>query len=112
MTRTWFPEAHYMPDMGQYRPTYRWHLEDGWTLVPGRKLYPSVGQAIDAAKQYLIAAQKPIRAARVESANDDPLGVAAWRDERAGKAAEDQQQALGAVIVRGRQVQVERRRIA
>lgn len=40
------------------------------------------------------------------------LHGAVWREEREGKAAEDQQQVLGAVIVRGRQVQVERRRIA
>lgn len=105
--RTWFPEAHYMPDMGQYRPTYRWHLEDRWTLVPGRMLYPTAGQAIDAGKAYLIAAQKPIRAERCEAAAD-PLGVSDWQQERAGRAALEQEQALGAIIVRGKQIKVER----
>jgi hypothetical protein len=113
MTRTWFPEAHYMPDMGQYRPMYRWYRENPWRLVPGEARYPTAGRAIAAAKDWLASRlnSHPGEGAP-EPANDDPLGVAAWREERAGRAAQDQQQALGAIIVKGKQVQVEKRRIA
>lgn len=109
--RTYFPEAHYMPDgNGGYRPTYKRYLEAPYTLVPGKKVYPTVSQAKEAAVAFLIGLQPKIRAERQESANDDPLGVSAWREQRAGRAAQDQEQALGAVIVRGRQIPVERRR--
>lgn len=48
-----------------------------------------------------------IYAERAEVAKD-VLGVAEWHEERAARAAQDQEAALGAVIVKGRQVKVER----
>lgn len=113
MTRTWFPEAHYMPDgNGGYYATYKRYLEEPFTLVPGKKVHPTAGQAIAAAKAFLIKSERPIRAERATPANDDPLGVAAWHEERAASRVADQEQALGAIIVRRRQIKVERRKIA
>jgi len=106
--RTYFPEAHYMPDgNGNYRPTYRRYREDPFTLVPGRKVYATVTQAKNAAVAFLTACQPQIRAERIET-NADPLGLSDWQHQRAGRAALEQEKALGAIIVKGKVIKVER----
>ena len=100
-----------MPDMGQYRPMYRWYRENPWRLVPGEARYASAGQAISAAKDWLASRLNCRHAAAPEPANDDPLGVDAWHEQRAATAAEVQEQTLGGIIVKGRQVLVERRKV-
>lgn len=109
MTRTWLPKSHYMPWAGQYRPTYRWYVEQPFALVPGGQSFPTASQAIAAADEYLAnAMNKQIRGTVTEPC--DILGLASWHLEKAAQRAAEQEQALGAVIVRGRQVRVERRR--
>lgn len=110
MSRTFLPKAHYLPVGEFYRPMYRLFQEEPWKLVPKGQGYPSVGQAIAAADAYMAEKLNPtIQADRAELTKD-VLGVAAWHEERAARAAQDQEAALGAVIVKGRQVKVERRR--
>lgn len=71
--------------------------------------YPSVGQAIAAADAYMADKLNPtIHADRAELIKDG-LGVGAWHEERAARAAQDQEATLGAIIVKNRQVKVERR---
>ncbi len=109
MTRTWLPKSHYMPWAGRYRPTYRWYVEMPWALVPGGKSYATVGQAKDAADEYLATAMnRQIRAEKTEAR--DVLGIAAWHEQKAAQRAAEQEQALGAIVVRSRTVIVERRK--
>ena len=110
MTRTWLPKSHYMPWGGQYRPMYRWYCEAPWALVPGGKSYPTVGQAKAAADDFLAAAMnKQIRGTVTEPC--DILGIAQWHLEKAAQRAAEQEQALGAIIIKGKSVTVERRRV-
>lgn len=108
--RTWLPEAHYMPDMGQYRPLYRWYRESPWTLVPGGKLYPSSNRAVTAAKDWLAAAMNKGRAEQAPEIEPDVLGVANWRDEKAASVEREQVGAFGTIFIKGRAVAVEKRR--
>lgn len=108
--RTWLPEPGYCEVSGKFRPAYRWYVEDKFRPVPGTGRFPTAEGAMGAARDFIVAAQTPIRAERTET-DPDPLGVDQWHQERAGRAAAEQERALGALIVKGRQVQVERRRI-
>jgi len=115
MTRVWFPEAHYMPYGGGYLPLHRWYVGDPYKLLPGPKEpYPTVTQAKNAARDYMAALMASrMRSEAVEAPEPaDALGVDQWHQERAGRAAAEQERALGALIVKGRQIQVERRKIA
>lgn len=109
MNGDFLPEFKTMPaKAGGYRGMYR--LFDGkpFRLIPG---LPSdtAGQALAAAKEYVCAKlNPPIRAEQAEPC--DILGIAAWHEEKAAQRAAEQEQALGAIIVKGRQVKVERRR--
>lgn len=109
MTRTWLPKSHYMPWAGQYRPTYRWYVEQPYALVPGGQSYATASQAIAAADEYLAnAMNKQIRGTVTEPC--DILGIAQWHLEKAAQRAAEQEQALGAIVVRSRTVIVERRK--
>lgn len=110
MSRTFLPKAHYLPIGDRYRPMYRLFQEEPWKLVPKGQAYPSVGQAIAAADAYMAEKLNPTIHAERAAQAEDVLGIAAWHEERAARAAQDQETALGAVIVRGKQVKVERRR--
>lgn len=114
MTRTWLPKGWYMPWRGQYFATYRWHMEDSFAQVPGKKAYATAGQAINAADEYLAAAMsKHIRTEQASSPEPDTLGVEDWHIDRAARAAEAQEKALGGVITRGgKLVAVERMKSA
>lgn len=110
MSRTFLPKAHYMPWHGEYRPLYRWYSEQPWTLVPGGLSYPTAKKAIDAADEFLARGLNPVIRCEKAAETADPFGLAEWHEQRAAKAANDQEAVLGAVIVKGRQVKVERRR--
>lgn len=111
MSRTWLPKSNYMPWAGQYRPTYRWYVEQPFTLVPGGASYATSGQAIEAADQFMAGVlNKQIRAEKPETR--DVLGLQQWHEQKAAQRAAEQEQALGAVIVRGRAVKIERRQRA
>lgn len=110
MSRTFMPKAHYLPIKDRYRPMYRLFQEEPWKLVPKAQAYPSVGQAITAAEAYMAEKLNPTIYAERAAVAEDVIGVAAWHEERAARAAQDQEAVLGAVIVKGRQVKVERRR--
>ena len=105
--RTFLPKAHYMPWRGQYRPMFRRFKESPWELVPKAAPCATAGQAIAAAEAYLEQVLNP--PIRAEKAEADTLGRTQWHIERAQRAAEQQEQALGAVIVKGRAIKVERR---
>jgi hypothetical protein len=108
--RTFLPKASYMPWNGEYRPTYRWYQESPWTLVPGNRRYPTAAQAIAAADEFLAKGlNPPIRAETAEPC--DILGLSAWHLEKAAQRAAEQEQALGAIVVKSRMVIVERRRV-
>lgn len=109
MSRTFLPKGHYMPWRGQYRPMFRLYKESPWELVPKCVPCSTAGQAIAAADAYLEAKlNPPIRCEKAEP-TADALGVADWHERRAARQAEQQEQALGGVIVKGRTVVVERR---
>ncbi|MER8827211.1 hypothetical protein NKH73_14075 [Mesorhizobium sp. M0938] len=111
--------AEFLPDYstmqinGRYRPLFKLFCSDGWRYVrkDGAPVEcETASQAIEAAKECVKhILNPPIRAEQVEVVAD-VLGVAAWHRERAGQAARDQQEAFGALIVKGRQIVVEKRR--
>lgn len=106
------PEYHYLPVAGGYRPAYRLFAGKPFRLVPDSLPLPTVSQAIAAAKEYVKGKLNPEIRCEKAAEGVDPLGVAEWHEQRAARAAHDQEAALGAVIVKGRQVKIERRRRA
>ncbi|TPM53258.1 hypothetical protein FJ959_22270 [Mesorhizobium sp. B2-2-4] len=108
MTGDFLPEFKLMPAKGGgYRCTYRLFEGKPFVLIPG-EAKETAGQALNAAKAYVRAKLNP--PIRCEAAVKDALGVAQWHEQRAAHQAEQQEQALGAIIIRGRQVKVERKR--
>lgn len=104
------PEYSQMPVGGRYRPLFRLFEGSGWKFVrkDGKPVEcDTSGQAIEAAKECVRRILNPqIRAEQTCDALADEVTV--WRQRRAGEAAEAQEAALGAVIIKGRQVKVER----
>jgi hypothetical protein len=108
--RTFLPKGHYMPWCGQYRPVFRLYKESPWELVPKSQPCATAGQAIAAADAYLeMKLNPPIRR---EIAVKDVLGIAQWHEQRAARQAEQQEQALGGILVKSRKVTIERKRLA
>lgn len=109
----------FLPDYGQmlwkgrYRPLYKLFANDGWRHArkDGKPIEcDTAHQAIEAAKDCVRRILNPeIRAEQAEIVAD-VLGVEEWRRERAAQAAGDQEAVLGALIVRGKAVKVERRK--
>lgn len=110
MTDSFLPEFKLMPAKGGgYRCTYRLFEGKPFVLIPG-EIKTTAGQALNAAKAYVrLKLNPPIRA---EVAARDVLGLKQWHEERAARQAEQQEQALGAIIIKGRQIKVERRQRA
>jgi hypothetical protein len=78
-------------------------------LIPGAEKFASAGQAITAAKDYVRARlNPPIRGEVTEPC--DVLGLAHWHEQKAAQRAAEQEQALGAIVVKGRAIIVERRK--
>lgn len=107
------PDYSSMPVNGRYRPLFKLLSTDNWRFVrkDGKPVeVDTAGQAIEAAKECVRQILNPeIRAEKAEVVSD-VLGVEEWRREKAERTAGDQETVLGAVIIRGRQVKVERRR--
>ena len=107
------PDYSSMPVNGRYRPLFKLLSTDNWRFVrkDGKPIeVETAGQAIEAAKECVRQILNPeIRAEKAE-AIADVLGVEEWRRARAERTAGDQEAVLGAVIIRGKTVRVERRR--
>ncbi|WP_144223449.1 hypothetical protein [Mesorhizobium amorphae] len=117
MTNTpdFLPDYSSMPFNGRYRPLFKLLSTDNWRFVrkDGMPIEcDTASQAIEAAKDCVRHILNPeIRAEQADKVAD-VLGVEQWRRERAAQAAGDQEAVLGAVIVKGRQVKIERVRRA
>lgn len=108
--RTFLPEWSQFFDGISFRGTYRLFREESFRTIPGNHRFASDFEALKAAKAYVLKRLNPeIRAQRSPS-NPDPLGIAHWHDNRAGRAANDQVMAFGAIFVKGKRVEVETKR--
>ena len=110
MTDGFLPEFKILPAKGGgYLASYRLFEGKPFVIIPGGAR-ESATKALNAAKEYVCAKlNPPIRCEKAEP-TADALGVADWHEQRAARQAEQQEQALGAIIVKGRTVVVERRR--
>lgn len=111
--RDFLPDYSSMSTASGYRPMYRLFVGANWHVIPQSKVpgyFPTAWQAIEAAKEYVRARLNPVIRSEKAEAIVDCLGVDAWRRERAAQAAGDQEAVLGALIVRGKAVKVERRK--
>jgi hypothetical protein len=107
MSADFLPEFRTVPmPGGGYRGCYRLFVGKPFRLIPG-EAKETAGQALTAAREYVRAKLNP--PIRSEIAVKDVLGVQQWHEERAARQAEQQEQALGAIIVKGRQIKVERK---
>lgn len=109
------PDYGQMPWKGRYRPMFKLFATDGWRYVrkDGQPVEcDTAAKAIDAAKECVKRILNP--EIRAEQVHRDALAdeVTLWRQRRAGEAAEAQEAALGAIVVKGRQVKVQRVRRA
>lgn len=108
---SFLPDYSSMSINGKHRPLFKLFLTDGWRYVrkEGQPVEcDSAAQAIEAAKECVKRILNP--EIRAEQVHRDALAdeVTLWRQKRAGEAAEAQEAALGAIVVKGRQVKVER----
>jgi hypothetical protein len=104
------PEYHYLPVLGGYRASYRLFADRPFRLIPGAEKFATASQAITAAKDYVRARlNPPIRGEVTEPC--DVLDVRAWHEQKAAQRAAEQEQALGAIIIKGRAVKVERAKV-
>jgi hypothetical protein len=110
VTGDFLPEFKILPAKGGgYLASYRLFEGKPFRLIPG-EVKETASQALTAAKDYVRSKlNPPIRCEKAEP-SADTLGVADWHEQRAARQAEQQEQALGGVIVKGRTVVVERRR--
>lgn len=108
---SFLPDYSSMSINGKHRPLFKLFASDEWRFVRKDGVpveCETVSLAITAAKECVKRILNPeIRAGRVHH-NALADEVTLWRQKRAGEAAEAQEAALGAVIVKGRQVKVER----
>lgn len=110
MSGDFLPEYTFVPVGSGYRPAYRLFVGKPLHMVPGSTPCASPMQAVRAAKEYVRIKLNPEIRAEQAPSNHDPLGIAHWHDERAGRAANDQVQAFGAIYLKGRKIEVEMRR--
>lgn len=109
MTGDFLPEFNAVPVRGGYRGSYRLFDSQPFRFIPGCEPFMTAGQALNAAKDYVRERLNPPIRCEVTEAKD-VLGLAEWHEQRAAREAAQQEQALGAIVVRGRQVKIERRR--
>ncbi|MCA0032729.1 hypothetical protein [Mesorhizobium sp. B263B2A] len=109
MSSDFLPEYTAVPVRGGYRGSYRLFCGQPFRFIPGCEPYPTAGRALEAAKEYVrIRLNPPIRSEITEA--KDVLGLASWHLEKAAQRAAEQEQALGAIVIRGRSVKIERKR--
>lgn len=105
------PEYTFLPIDDRYRPAYRLFVGSTLHMVPGVEPQDSATKAVAVAKAYVRAKlNPPIRSEQFE-AETDVLGLDEWRLKKAGQAAEEAQATLGSIVVRGREIKVEKRRM-
>jgi hypothetical protein len=110
MTGSFLPEFKEIPVRGGYRASYRLFDSQPYRFIPGKEVFATAGQAITAAKDYVRARlNPPIRGEVTEPC--DVLDVRAWHEQKAAQRAAEQEQALGAIIIKGRAVKVERTKV-
>ncbi|TPM37038.1 hypothetical protein [Mesorhizobium sp. B2-3-2] len=110
MTASFLPEFNAVPVRGGYRGSYRLFDSQPFRFIPGCEPFTTAGQALQAAKDYVRERLNPPIRGEVTEARD-VLGIAQWHEQRAARQAEQQEQALGAIIVKGKQVKVERTKV-
>ena len=108
MTGCFLPEFKTVPVRGGYRGSYRLFDSQPFRFIPGCEPYPTATQALTAAKDYVRERLNPPIRGEVTEAKD-VLGLSAWHLEKAAQRAAEQEQALGAIVVRGRTVKIERK---
>ena len=107
MTGGFLPEFKVMPAKGGgYLALYRLFEGKPFVIIPGGS-WESATKALNAGKEYVRAKLNP--PIRAEKAEADTLGRSQWHEERAARQAEQQEQALGGIISRGRMIKIERR---
>lgn len=112
MTRTFLPEAHYLPVPEGYKPTYRLFRESRWRLVPGVPAEATIGRALSVAKDYMARQLNPPIRSEQAVETRDVLGREEWLMARSARAAEEQETLLDAIVGKGgRLIKVERRGI-
>jgi hypothetical protein len=112
MTGEFLPDYSSMPWNGRYRPLFKLFASERWRYVrkDGAPVEcDTASQAIEAAKACVRRILNPTIHAERAELTKDVLGVAAWHEQRAARSAEEQEATLGAIIVKNRQVKVERR---
>lgn len=112
MSGEFLPDYSHMPWNGRYRPLFKLFATERWRYVrkDGAPVEcDTASQAIEAAKACVRRILNPTIYAEKAAVAEDVLGVAQWHEQRAARAAQDQEAALGAIVVKGRQVKVERR---
>lgn len=101
MKPDFLPEYSHMALLGQYAALYRFFTNQSWRHVcdPATKkprLYSTVGQAIEAAKDHVRGKLNPdVRVAQTEPDDEDKaigdvLGIEEWRAARQNERAESQ----------------------
>jgi len=105
------PDYRAVPTSKGWRPSVCRFVGEREKLVPyegGPRYFATKDEAVEAAKEYMRQSLNP--PIRAEKAEADTLGRAQWHIERAARAAEQQEQALGGIISRRRLIKIERRR--
>jgi hypothetical protein len=111
MSDDFLPEFKVMQaKCGGYRGMYRLFCGKEFKLIPGAAK-ATASQAMSDVKEYVrLKLNPPIRAEK-KAPEPDTLGRAQWHEQRAAVEAERQERVLGAVIIRGKPVAIERRRV-
>lgn len=110
MSAQFLPEYSFVPVPGGYKPAYRLFVDKPLHIVPGSVAVASTVQATALAKEYVRERLNPPIRSEVMVDIQDELGVDQWRREKAQQAIEEQQSVLGAIIIKGRQIEVETKR--
>lgn len=111
--KAFLPDYNCVPWNGRYRPLFKLFAGENWRMVRANKApveCDTPSQAITAAKDHVKRILNPAIRSETVEADPDPLGVDAWRQERAGRAEKDQREAFGSIFKRGREIKVETKR--
>lgn len=107
------PDYGHMPWKGRYRPMFKLFASDPWKYVRKNGVpveCDTASAAIAEAKECVKTILNPvIRSETIEAAPAVPdfLNPKTWNDERAERAAQEQQETFGTIFVRHKPVKVE-----
>lgn len=117
MTRTWFPEVSSMPSpMGGYVPLYRWYIGDSFRQLKAGP-FETAAKARNAARDFMAGIIDGKMRADPPKPEEPDLGRSDWLAGKQARASEERAKVFGddkpsLVFIKGRQVPVERRKIA